>query len=211
MCTPSKTGTLSAIGRFCNHPVWAIKIKPLHEPKSPMDGDPHRRILTVRHPLDRWTSMYYYLLRDSCWLHKYARVSIDALAEEWLRQKDEELGPRGYFMWTWNLSRYVNVFQPTDVFDVTLDNGDSLIELISKLNGVELRKLPHAHRSKHRVGWLETLAPLRERRPDLVARLVAWALPDIRGIREVNGSPIRYEEPPEEWVLDAEQLGDVQW
>lgn len=190
VCTPTKTGTTSLTALLCERTKFCgVKVLPVHRP----DADPavKDRLMTVRNPIDRWCSMYYFLRRDRSRMHQFAAQGdglLDGLvpfAEEFFRRYDAIdwahwlHADEAEYMWLWPLWRFAERFNPSTMWDVTQDSGRSLLKHLSSSYGYTFKDMPHMRRSKERESTADTMSHLCNLRVDLYDRVYAWASKDF--------------------------------
>lgn len=183
ICTPTKTGTTSLTVLLTQQYSHATKELPVHRPDwDPLVAD---RLMTCRHPLDRWVSMWYFLQRDRSRMHQAAVQGLVPFAEEFFKRYDEyDWSGRWWadieaYMWLAPQWMFVDRFKPTSLHDVTLDNGASVVEHLNSRYGYGLSKVPHLRKSKDRAKWQSVVNVLRESNGRLWERLMLWAERDF--------------------------------
>lgn len=168
ICTPTKVGTYSLEGTLIDRLNVGYKITPRHRPDVP-ECVPRtaKRLIVVRHPLDRWASMYWFIVRETgkgIWLEKFSH-DINVFCEEWLRRRKED----PHWMWTDSQAEHNDVFQA----DVFFKQEDDLQRLVDYL-GYDIR-VSHRNETQGRPSVDETLAALE---PKNLQAVLAWATRD---------------------------------
>jgi hypothetical protein len=135
VCTPAKNGSKS-ITSALRH--VSEKVTPMNRADAPDSFK--ERIMCVRHPLDRWVSMYLWAARDGAWAHKFAVQGVVTYAEHFL--KTIESGGTGRrdsdVMWLWPQNTIAYVFKPTLLFDNVVDGGQAMLTYMSETYGYHL-------------------------------------------------------------------------
>lgn len=133
MCTPTKVGSTSLEATLINRLKIAHNIfqeSPYqHGPKYQHGAMYHgkaERILIVRHPLERWSSIYWFMVKRNIFLKKYAH-DINLWTEEWLKSREVDK----HRMWNMSLVDYHKIFKPKKIFKQ--ENGfNDLLEYIGQ-------------------------------------------------------------------------------
>lgn len=175
ICCPTKTGTTSLTSLLTERVAsLAWQRLPKHTPY--FHEEAASRIITCRHPLDRFCSMYYHLLREKGCGQKYALDGLDTFAEKFLEMAIEP-DWIDWSIWTWTVRRMAEVFKATHFFDVTVDDGGLLLDFLRYEHSAVIPKtMGHLRRSKARSDWRSTIDQLRS---DLRDRIIEWAAPDM--------------------------------
>lgn len=164
ICTPTKTGTYSLEGTLIDRANVAYKIVPRHSTHWPVhEGE--ERILIVRHPLDRWASMYWFIKKETgkgIWGEKHSS-DINTFCEWWATQNN--------FMWTYNLSRNCELFKP----DLVFRQEEGFVDLLQHL-GVTIAP-SHRNKVAGRPSYIATIGELSLKNYDIVMK---WAEPDLK-------------------------------
>lgn len=167
ICTPKKTGTHSLNAVLCDKTNYAQVISPWHGRTWNGNGV---RILIVRHPIERFVSMYYFVKRvRSAWLKRY-----DTSFNEWANQffnHPIEVNPD----WRLNLCGYEQEFQPHCWFKT--ENLQGCLDYLIEKFGYILPSVPHHYRTKDRPSVMEAWDQLTSLNKASLAR---WAAPDLR-------------------------------
>lgn len=201
VCTPTKTGTTSLTSLLTQRTNYGVKCLPVHRPDAhPSIPD---RIMTVRHPLERFVSMYRFLQRDKSRMHKFALQGIEPFCREYFRRYDELEGRDTVdeYMWFWPLTKFIDVFQPTVLVDVTVDGGAWVVDYFERTYGYTLPDMGHLRNSKRSESWHDVLVRLPT---SLLARVFEWAQVDMM-IKAIN-LPDAYDESDELLVSTRTQL-----
>lgn len=178
ICTPTKTGTTSLTALLTQQSPVATKELPVHRPD--WDHPVPDRLMTCRHPLDRWVSMWYFLQRDKSRMHAAAVEGLAAFANEFFKRYDEyDWSGRWWadieaYMWLAPQWRFVERFRPTSLHDVTADGGASVATHLNTTYGYNVQRVPHLRKSRERETWQAVMAELRELSPPLYDRLLSW-------------------------------------
>lgn len=188
ICTPTKTGTTSLTVLLTQQNSHATKELPVHRPD--WDHPVADRLMTCRHPLDRWVSMYYFLQRDRSRMHQAAVQGLVPFATEFFKRYDEyDWSGRWWadieaYMWLAPQRLFIDRFKPTSLHDVTLDSGASIIEHLNTKYGYSITKIPHLRKSREREPWKTVVDMLREQDASLWARLIEWAERDFYALSQ---------------------------
>lgn len=173
ICTPTKTGTYSLQHTLINRLKVAHKLQyDKHDTEYNGKG---KRYMMVRHPLERWASMYWFFVnleeRDaSVFLKKYIGRGINIFAEEWIsRVKNKANEPN-----TMYLDNYYDIylkFKPDKFFKLE-DGLQNVIEFL----GYDI-KVSRSNVTKDKCSWYETRNLLSEKNLNFIHQ---WAKPDIQ-------------------------------
>lgn len=169
--TPTKTGTYSLEGTLIDVLNVGVKIKPRHRMDIEMAPDKSQRLMIVRHPVERWCSIYWAIHRwTNSNSHPYMHQFIESpniFADEYFRRiKDGELWP----MYTNNNTQNAASCKPHHVFKT-----EELSKVLEHL-GHSPELLKHLNHTKNRPSCLDTLAQLSVENQQA---LWEWALPDM--------------------------------
>jgi hypothetical protein len=152
VCTPTKVGSESLeLDLFSNN--VAERVPGLSKHATSCDIVVPKRYLLVRHPLERFTSIFFFIgknksIVDSSGLFEAARSGdINLFCERYLVAKKS--------VWSLQLSEYVSDFKPTKIFK--LENG--LDKLLSEF-GLDRVTPSHINRTTH--GGLKNLEMSRK-------------------------------------------------
>lgn len=198
ICTPTKTGTTSLTSLLTQQRSYGTKELPVHRPD--WDYPVQDRLMTCRHPLDRWVSMWYFLQRDRSRMHAAAKEGLAPFATEFFKRYDEyDWNGRWWadieaYMWLAPQYMFIDRFRPTSLHDVTQDNGASVVEHLNKHYGYGLTKVPHLRKSKEREAWGVVMDMLQEQSPHLYDRLVMWSATDFKELMARGWMPMQFEE-----------------
>lgn len=176
ICMPTKTGTTSLTALLTKRvSSCGVQLLPKHAPNlNQCEGVPDR-LLTVRHPLDRFCSMYYHLQREGGRGRAFALESIDSFAAQVVARSTSVWDE--WSLWSWSLTRYVEVFKPTSIWDCTVDDGAALCKHLAEAYGYDVEEMPHLRKSKDRDDWRSTVARMD---PAVRSQLEAWAEADMK-------------------------------
>lgn len=165
LCTPSKTGSSSLIATL----VDKLKVADHYRPGE--DSNRHgtvyhgkaERLLIVRHPLERWSSIYWYAQKkEGRFLHKYS-YDVNEYFEAWMEARRKNM----FHSFTMFFEDYLIHFTPKKIFK--LEDG---LEKIMHYLKLPTDDVSEANVNKLNVGWKETSKLLtkfnRERLEDMV-------------------------------------------
>lgn len=167
ICTPPKTGTVSL--QNCLVPKYAQKSVYRHEASYTGRGV---RILVVRHPLERWASLYWRKRQKALggktdlWLGDVAH-DIVKYTSQWISARSSNTNE----MYTWNQVDFVNHFKPTYFFRLEDQSYKDLLKFIKVRE-----QLPHANKTGDKKGWVETSKLMTKAQMEFI---VKWALADL--------------------------------
>lgn len=188
ICTPTKTGTTSLTALLTQQCSHATKELPVHRPD--WDHPVPDRLMTCRHPLDRWVSMWYFLMRDRSRMHQAAVQGLAPFAAEFFKRYEEyDWSGRWWadieaYMWLAPQWMFMERFSPTSLHDVVQDGGVSVAEHLNARYGYGLSKVPHLRKSRERESWQVVMFKLKQLDTELYAKLMNWASLDFMKLRE---------------------------
>lgn len=139
ICTPCKTGTMSLEATLRTRYPIAYQYGGRHGWSYEGAGD---RLMVVRHPWDRWWSMFHFIQKHvgrSCYFQEYAH-DVNVFTEEWAKRCEA-----GEVHWWFYTQAFMHErFNPTLVFkledglhrvtDWLRENHDRNIPEVSKTN-----------------------------------------------------------------------------
>jgi len=128
----------------------------------------------IRHPLDRFVSMYHFTVRvKSAWHKRYA-TDFETWAKAFFDNPGENL------QWQMNLTDIAHVFRPQEFIRLEYLNSDCF-----RVLGVH--NPSHINRTVDRPAYEDSLDELT---PETRALVEDWAMPDLRswydGTRSLN-------------------------
>lgn len=181
ICTPTKTGTYSLEATLIDRLNVAYKHQPIisvvgYRHMTEYDG-PGNRILVIRHPLERWASIYWFtrmhMLRgNGIYLSNFA-WDVNVYAKEWYRRRLHNPHP----MYTDNLFETYKNFRPNVIFK----QEEGLQKLIDYL-GYDTR-VSHKNRTDDKKDWCDTLPLLNA---ENISNIMTWAKPDLKKFNYSN-------------------------
>jgi hypothetical protein len=164
--TPTKCGTVSSIAML-EKQGWEFTAGDRHT-MDPSLGE--TRYMQVRHPLDRWASMYWAIERwtnsgSHPFLWQWAGRPVE-FADEWIARMQHKPWP----IYTWSLTQNFFACEASHYFKM-----EELDTVFAPFFGCPVVK--HLNKTKGRVTWQETLDLLRE---DQVQIIREWASDDLK-------------------------------
>lgn len=166
ICTPPKTGTVSLQAALV--PKYATKTSGRHTMEYNGRG---YRMITVRHPLERWASMYWFTKQKShrgIFMAGFAETP-NTYADEWVRRRFKT--PM-YHTWLSSQSEYFNCFEATSYAKQEDGFDELLIEL--RHYGINIT-IPHLNVTTVKHSWQETARQLNRHN---LAAIREWAKRD---------------------------------
>ena len=160
LCTPAKCGSTAVEQMICKSHKIGRKITLKEATGRDCQRFPHgiayqhgaeykgpgKRLLLVRHPLERWSSIYWFTKKNQRWHLAKHTEDINVFTDRWfdLRKNDP------YIINLMMLNEYVNIFKPNHVFKIEeVENLLSYIEL-------PVNKISHSNTNNSNIGWKET-------------------------------------------------------
>lgn len=172
ICTPTKCGTYSLEATLVERLSVAEKLVPRHQcEKTHAVGE---RIMVVRHPYDRWASMWWFIVQHGAgkiWCGDFSH-DINAFVTEWNYRRRE----RPNWMWTENLAYHHRHFEPATVFKLETNSYVDLLRYLFEKYEVPLVKVSHKNVTRERRTWQETFDMLTPVNLDIVKK---FCEPDI--------------------------------
>lgn len=180
--TPTKCGTVTAI-RVLESCGFEFTVGDRH---SMNPGLATKRFMQVRHPLERWVSMFWAIRRwtnsgQHPFLWQWCADPVE-FANEWLRRRDHD----PWQIYTDNLLECYTLCQAQGFFKME-DVADGALAVWAATAGaqytpngmgrcVSVPVTPHLNKTKDRPSVQETLDLLT---PSQVQRIMEWASPDL--------------------------------
>lgn len=135
------------------------------------------RIMVVRHPYDRWCSMFWFIVKHGpghIWCGDFAD-DINVFVGEWNRRRKEA----PHWMWTENLMYHKTHFEPATVFKLETNGYQDLLTYLHEKYGTGVTKVSHKNVTKERRSVEETFNMLTSTNLDIVKKfcepdLLCW-------------------------------------
>jgi hypothetical protein len=112
ICTPPKTGTMSLEATLRHRYPIAYQDQGRHGFDPPPHGE---RIMVVRHPYDRWWSMYWFMKRNKGFLHD-AATDVNNFCRTWSEVTDHH--------WAYSQAHMADVYKP----HIVCKSPDTVVE-----------------------------------------------------------------------------------
>jgi hypothetical protein len=146
ICTPCKAGCMSLEATLRDRSDAAIQIDGRHGYRR-VEGV-EDRLMIVRHPVDRWVSMYWFIRKHigrSCYFQEYA-TSMAEFAVEW--DKRCEAGENHW--WFYSQAFMAKHYDPTLVFRLEENGVEKICEYLRQRYNAIVPRASHTNRNHHK-------------------------------------------------------------